>query len=595
MKVKQMKMKSFLTALAVSALVVGSAQANILVSSGSWNRLYSDTGTMLVSYTETYAPYNGNAVDSAGNVYFANYSYGIKKYNGATGAFISNVTDNGFFGAAWPVYGIASKSTGDLIASYTLGANHHFVHLNTDLSNTTPSYSPAFGPPYEGIAYNPVGDKFYATTPNGGGLIQTFNGTTGANVAGSVAAGVAPKGIAVNAAGDKIYFADNNAGQIRLWDGVSGTTSLFANLSGAYGVTVAPNGDVWATSHAGQTLNRYNSAGTLLNTVALGAGANPTFITYTSILEPVSREWDGGVSGTGKILNDAANWTPDGTPIGGDTLSFTNRVAGSLSLGMTTNIASAPGVYLHVAATQTGSVTITNNTSSTLLFYLNGPGGLALNKPAGSGAFTVGGGTLGGIQMILANGTASYTLENNSVNKATFASNVSWIRNGADSPTLVFQGSGNVDVLGNIDLGGGGITQVGPGTLTLGGVNTFTGNTAINGGTLALADNAGLKFMIGANGVNNRVSGTGAFNVLGDFTFDLSGASQTVGASWTIADAATLTETFGASFTVVGFTDAGGDRWTKDIDGTRYYEFSEADGVLTVVNVPTSVKLYFLK
>ena len=47
-----------------------------------------------------------------------------------------------------------------------------------------------------------------------------------------------------------------------------------------------------------------------------------------------------------------------------------------------------------------------------------------------------------------------------------------------------------------------------PGTLTLGGINTYTGNTTVNAGTLVLADNAQLRFAIGAtSGTNNHARG----------------------------------------------------------------------------------------
>ena len=138
------------------------------------------------------------------------------------------------------------------------------------------------------------------------------------------------------------------------------------------------------------------------------------------------------------------------------------------------------------------------------------------------------------------------------------------------------------------------LTKTGAGTWVLSGTNTYTGDTLINQGTLVMSGR--IDFVIGANGVNNKVSGTGAFNALGSFTFNLTGASQTVGDSWTIVDSATLTETFGPGFTVVGFTDAGGGRWTKNIDGTNYYQFSEANGVLRVTSSSLkSLKLLFVK
>ncbi len=134
--------------------------------------------------------------------------------------------------------------------------------------------------------------------------------------------------------------------------------------------------------------------------------------------------------------------------------------------------------------------------------------------------------------------------------------------------------------------GTGSITKNGAGELRLNGAaGTFGGDITVSAGWLTLMANGGLQFVIGANGVNNTLAGTGTVVLNGGFTFDLSGASQTVGDSWQIVDVDNLTETFSASFAVLDFTaDATSNLWTKAIDGTKSYEFSEATGVLMVVS-----------
>lgn len=109
--------------------------------------------------------------------------------------------------------------------------------------------------------------------------------------------------------------------------------------------------------------------------------------------------------------------------------------------------------------------------------------------------------------------------------------------------------------------------------------------------SLVLSNNAKVTFYIGNTGVNNKITSTGGNNNLltldGDFVFDLTSASTTVGASWSIVDVSLVNETFSSSFTAVDFVaDGGGVLWTKDINGTNYYQFSEATGVLSVVPEP---------
>lgn len=179
----------------------------------------------------------------------------------------------------------------------------------------------------------------------------------------------------------------------------------------------------------------------------------------------------------------------------------------------------------------------------------------------------------------IAVGAGGMTLENATVDTTwTWAAGASGLSTYADNATLTLAGAGNGSFAQVISGTGVGVAKTGTGTWTLTAVHNYTGNTTVNAGTLVLADGSGIKLVIGANGVNNKVTGAGAATIEGDFTLDLSGASVASGNSWILVD--TTTKTFTSNFSVIGFTETA-DVWTK-ADGLKTWTFSEATGVLSV-------------
>ena len=138
----------------------------------------------------------------------------------------------------------------------------------------------------------------------------------------------------------------------------------------------------------------------------------------------------------------------------------------------------------------------------------------------------------------------------------------------------------------NNNIGGAvnGITKTGDGTLRLTATNnSYTGNTVVNAGTLALADNAQLRFVLGtSSGANNQINGAGTTTLDGDFNIVTSAADGLASGTWTIIDHSTLTETYTTNFSVVGFTAVGATKWTKPNGPTKLYTFDEATGQLTL-------------
>lgn len=217
--------------------------------------------------------------------------------------------------------------------------------------------------------------------------------------------------------------------------------------------------------------------------------------------------------------------------------------------------------------------------------YTFGGNSLSIDGPSGDFGYK-GTGNTGVIiidSLILNGGLIRHI--NGAADVFTLAGNINVI---ADSQIYAKQGL--INITANIE-GSGKITN--PGSDGAGrtlrfsaSTNTYTGSL-VNNGRFNLADNAIMNFVIGASGVNNSVSGTGAENVFdGDFNFNLTGASSTLGDSWTIVS--TANKTFSPTFTVVGFTE------TADVWSNGVYQFSEATGILSVVPEPASLSVIVL-
>jgi autotransporter-associated beta strand protein len=175
------------------------------------------------------------------------------------------------------------------------------------------------------------------------------------------------------------------------------------------------------------------------------------------------------------------------------------------------------------------------------------------------------------------------------------------VRNGSTTPAILTLGEGDVSstFAGSIQDNGIAVTntaaaaptvtgtvsfkKTGTGTLTLAGINTYSGDTEVVAGTLALADNAQLKFVLGIDtGLNNRIFGAGTASLDGDFLIDTTAADTLPSGSWLLENVASLTGAYGPNFTVVGFTDAGDNKWTKTV-GSKKYTFDETTGTLTMI------------
>jgi autotransporter-associated beta strand protein len=155
---------------------------------------------------------------------------------------------------------------------------------------------------------------------------------------------------------------------------------------------------------------------------------------------------------------------------------------------------------------------------------------------------------------------------------------------------LTAAAGGSVEFSGGIVDGAntGSITKTGDGTVALSGQNVYDGDTTVSAGTLTVAATTGsLQINVGATGVNNKVTGSGALNFNGVLALNLAAAGTTVGNSWNVIDVGTLTETYGAGFSVrstvqnAAFSNSSGT-WTIVENGVTY-QFVQSTGVLSVI------------
>lgn len=101
---------------------------------------------------------------------------------------------------------------------------------------------------------------------------------------------------------------------------------------------------------------------------------------------------------------------------------------------------------------------------------------------------------------------------------------------------------------------------------------------------LAFAAGSIMNFTIGANGVNNNISGIGTLFLNGNWNINLAGADSTVGDAWTLVTVTNTTVTYGSTFAINGFIQsaANSNLWDHVLNNVDY-EYDQTNGVLSVL------------
>jgi hypothetical protein len=302
---------------------------------------------------------------------------------------------------------------------------------------------------------------------------------------------------------------------------------------------------------------------------------------------------DGGGAGNSRIVIAGHMGTLGLANATADQLLINQITAGSLTIGVgqNYNILTTQGAQLGSATT---NITTALTVDGTLVSPSISVGAVAANG-TNNATFTLNTGGLVRTTNLRRTGSQTTTFDWNggTIQNTTGAnlmvqgtvSNTLTI-NLAQAGTRTFEADSgrtitisNTAVLADKSGENGSLTKTGAGSLVLLGTNTYSGATTVNAGTLVLATNGSLRFVIGGSGTNTAVLGTGTTAMNGAFAFDLTSAATNTNATWTVV-AGTLTTTYGTNFLVTGFNGSGGN-WTNTTNGVNYV-FAQSSGVLSV-------------
>lgn len=290
---------------------------------------------------------------------------------------------------------------------------------------------------------------------------------------------------------------------------LTGPTTLYVNLLD--GRLVA--GSYTLITYSGTLTGAANLTVAGLNGIphSLSTAGGQITLTVSTTRAPDTLTWQGG--GNWDLLTSNA-WSRSGLVDGftpGDAVTFDDTGAGTLSVNiaepvnpLSVTVSSSNNYTFTGTGSIIGSASLTKRGSGTLTLTTNhsftGPvsiegGVVAVNTLADGGLPSpLGAATAASGNIVISGGTLRY-IGNES---AGMNRNVTI---GAGGATLDATTSGIGMQLGGIYDGPGKLTKVGPGSITLARINTYSGGTEVKGGTIILASTEANRFGLGSGPV----------------------------------------------------------------------------------------------
>ena len=452
--------------------------ANVISGNGSLTQ--AGTGTLALTGSNTYA---GGTTISAGSLQIGN--------GGTTGSITGDVTNNGalvFNRSNVLTVGGAVSGTGSLTQTGT---------GTTTLTGAGSSVASA----------NVTAGTLNLAQP--GALTITGNYTTGSGATTQIAADstLAVGGAFTQAAGSTLNV------EIGSTQPVIAATS--ANLAGTLNITgfTAPTPPTSASALTATEFNVIHTTGRITNdftSVTVGGSSSPVdYLTLTEGKSANGLDYNVGLGLTwfaGATQGNGVFTLANSTDAFNVDVALSDQPASSVPWNGTTLTKNGAGTLtLSAANTYTGGTTInagtlqigSGGTTGSVIGNITDNAALAFNRSdtatydgvvSGTGSLTQAG-----------TGTLILTGDNTYTGATTISAGTLQLGNGGttgsvasnitDNAALVFNHSDSV-FFANIISGTGSVTQDGTGKLVFNGVQTYSGNTNINSGTLAIGDAA---------------------------------------------------------------------------------------------------------